>query len=398
MKHRILLLCLTASLCATLAAQVRTGAEQTEAYLPLLRHKRTALVVNQTSVVGKRHLADTLQALGVRLTALFAPEHGFRGDADAGETIRNGRDIATGLPLYSLYGKQKKPLASQLAETDIVVFDIQDVGARFYTYISTLYYVMQACAEQHKELIVLDRPNPCDHVAGPVLNMKYRSFVGMFPIPVLHGCTVGELARMINGERWLNTPRPCSLHVIPVSGWKHGKPYPLPIKPSPNLPDSMSVAYYASLCPFEGTSVSVGRGTHRPFQLIGSPQLKGNHRILLESFPEADTITFIPVSLPGWDKSPLHQNEVCHGIVFNHKAPTEGFTLKYVAGMYQAYKAKGMQQAFFSRPHWFDLLMGADTVRKALLDGQDYRSIERSWDKQLSAYKNIRSKYLIYAE
>ena len=250
---------------------LRTGADRTEAYLPLLKGKRITLVVNQTSRIGETHLLDTLCALGIRPVQILAPEHGFRGTADAGETVRNGKDARTGVPIYSLYGKNKKPQPEQLQRTDWVVFDIQDVGARFYTYISTLYYVMQACAEQHKPLLLLDRPNPCDYIDGPVLKNGYKSFVGMFPIPVLHGCTIGELARMMNGEGWLGNGLRCELTVVPVSGWQHGQPYSLPVKPSPNLPNDQAIALYPSLCPFEGTPVSVGRGTANPFQVVGSP-------------------------------------------------------------------------------------------------------------------------------
>ena len=227
-KYLIFFLCLT--LGKATYAQPRMGAEQTEVYLPLLKGKRVALVVNHTSVVAGTHLADTLMASGVKLTALFAPEHGIRGNADAGETVSNGRDIRTNLPIYSLYGTHKKPTNAQLEKTDIVVFDIQDVGARFYTYISTLYYVMQACAQYGKEVMVLDRPNPCDYIAGPIRERKFKSFVGMLPIPILHGCTVGELAQMINGEHWLGDSLKCKLQVVTVKDWKHHQPYSLPVK------------------------------------------------------------------------------------------------------------------------------------------------------------------------
>ena len=260
-------------LSSALSAQIRTGAEQTDRLVRIIGKKRVTLTVNQTSLCGEIHLADTLMQRGVNIVQLFAPEHGIRGQADAGEKIHDGHDVRTGLSIVSLYGKNKKPQPGQLEKTDAVVFDLQDVGARFFTYISTLYYVMQACAENGKEVIVLDRPNPCDYVDGPVLDLKHRSFVGMLPIPLLHGCTMGELARMINGEGWLGEGKRCRLTVIPVEGWKHGQAYSLPVKPSPNLPDDLSIAFYPSLCPFEGTSVSVGRGTQFPFRVIGSPYL-----------------------------------------------------------------------------------------------------------------------------
>lgn len=252
MKYITLFLCeLLIFLSPVLAVnpQVRNGADQLDILLPLLKNKRTGLVINQTSRCGTTPLPDALNTQ-VKLIRIFAPEHGFRGTADAGETIRDGKDIRTGLPIISLYGKNKKPLPEQLQDLDVMVFDIQDVGARFYTYISTLYYVMQACAEQGKEVIVLDRPNPCDYVDGPVLRPNWKSFVGMLPVPVLHGCTVGELAQMINGEGWLGKNLSCQLTVIPVKGWKHGQPYSLPVKPSPNLPNDRAIALYPSLCPF----------------------------------------------------------------------------------------------------------------------------------------------------
>lgn len=253
-------------------ATVRNGADQLENCFHCL--KKTGFSGSKPCFsLWETHLLDTL-ASQVKIVRVFAPEHGFRGDADAGEYIQNGKDSRTGVPILSLYGKNKKPLPSQLAGTDVVVFDIQDVGARFYTYISTLYYVMQACAENQKELIVLDRPNPCDYVDGPVREKAYKSFVGMLPIPLLHGCTLGEMAGMINGEGWLGKGLQCRLQVIRVEGWKHGQPYSLPVKPSPNLPNDLSIALYPSLCPFEGTSVSIGRGTTYPFQVIGSPALK----------------------------------------------------------------------------------------------------------------------------
>lgn len=394
-KYFIFFLC-TAFWNAT-HAQLQTGAEQTETYLHLLKGKRVALAVNHTSVIADTHLADTLMASGIKLTALFAPEHGIRGNADAGETISNGRDIRTSLPIYSLYGAHKKPSQAQLGQVDIVVFDIQDVGARFYTYISTLYYIMQACAQYGKELIVLDRPNPCDYIAGPIREKKFKSFVGMLPIPILHGCTVGELALMINGEYWLGETLKCKLRVIPVKGWKHHQPYSLPIKPSPNLPDDKSIACYASLCPFEGTAVSVGRGTYHPFSIIGSPALKNQAKNLQSEFPETDTISFTPLPLEGWDKHPQHQGKTCYGISFTKDTPY-GFTLRYIHGIYRMYVKQGLGSTFFSRTQTFDLLMGTDKVRKAMMQGIDYRKIEASWQKPLEAYRQARNKYLLYSE
>lgn len=362
-------------------APIRIGAERTEAYLPLLNGKRVALVVNQTSRIGQTHLLDTLLRREVRIQKVFAPEHGFRGDADAGEQVRDGKDAATGIPLVSLYGKNKKPTAAQLADVDVVVFDIQDVGARFYTYISTLHYVMEACAAHGKEFIVLDRPNPCDYVDGPIRQKGFQSFVGLDPIPLLHGCTVGELARMMEGEKWLGNASPCRLTVVAVEGWRHGEPYSLPVKPSPNLPNDLSVAYYPSLCLFEATRISVGRGTTFPFQTIGAPDTRYG------------TFAFTPTPLPGFDKHPLHQGKTCYGIDLRRQTPPSGLSLQYLL---QFYRLSGEGAAFFANPRWFDLLMGNDQVRQDILDGKSEEEIRARWKADLEAYKRIREKYLLY--
>lgn len=420
MKYITLFLCeLLFFLSPVLAVnpQVRNGADQLDILLPLLKNKRTGLVINQTSRCGTTPLPDALNTQ-VKLIRIFAPEHGFRGTADAGETIRDGKDIRTGLPIISLYGKNKKPLPEQLQDLDVMVFDIQDVGARFYTYISTLYYVMQACAEQGKEVIVLDRPNPCDYVDGPVLRPNWKSFVGMLPVPVLHGCTVGELAQMINGEGWLGKNLSCQLTVIPVKGWKHGQPYSLPVKPSPNLPNDRAIALYPSLCPFEGTSVSIGRGTEYPFQVIGSP------------YTNAFSFQFTPRSLEGFDKNPLHKDRICYGVDFRDQTATpasgahtsrtttngtlpeeaerdlpQGFSLKYILEFYRLYRAKAAkdktfnaEKEFFTSPRWFDLLMGTDQVRRDILQGKTEKEIRQSWQPALEKYKDIRKKYLLYQE
>lgn len=384
-RLKILLIFLLIS-SISIHAQVRMGAEQMEKLLPLLEGKRIALVVNHTSVVGQTqtHLLDTLLSLKVDVRKVFAPEHGFRGNADAGETVKNGRDTKSGKPILSLYGKNKKPAPAQLEDIDLVLFDIQDVGARFYTYISTMHYVMEACAENKKSFIVADRPNPCDFIDGPVREASKKSFVGMHPIPVLHGCTVGELAQMINGEGWLKDRLRCELTVIPVEGWKHGQPYSLPIKPSPNLPNDQSIALYASLCPFEGTSVSVGRGTHTPFQIIGSPDI--------QTYP----YTFTPQALEGFDKNPLHKGKVCSGLDLRYIQTPKGFSLKYVIEFYQAYQKTGKADRFFTRASWFDLLLGTSSVREAIIAGKDESTIRSIWQSSLDNYKIIRQRYLLY--
>ena len=368
------------------AQNLRTGAEQTEKLIPLLKGKRVALVVNQTSVVGPNHthLLDTLLALKMDVRKVFAPEHGFRGNADAGETVKNGKDIKSGLPILSLYGKNKKPSPAQLSDVDIILFDIQDVGARFYTYISTMHYVMEACAENNKPLIVTDRPNPCDFVDGPIREAGKKSFVGMHPIPVLHGCTIAELAQMINGEGWLAGKRTCPLTIIPMEGWTHGQPYSLPVKPSPKLPNDQSIALYASLCPFEGTAISVGRGTYTPFQTIGSPDI-----------PTYD-YQFTPRSLEGFDKNPMHKDKTCYGKDLQKVTPPAGLILSYVIDFYQAYKQAGKADRFFTRANWFDLLMGTSSVRLQIMEGKSEESIRSTWKAELDKYLQMRSKYLLY--
>lgn len=387
MKYITLFICWLAVLQAT--AQVKNGADRLEELFPLLENKRISLVVNQTSLVQNVHLLDTLYNKGVHITQVFAPEHGFRGDADAGEFIKNGKDYRTQVPIISLYGKNKKPQPAQLQQTDIVIFDIQDVGARFYTYISTMFYVMQACAENNKELIILDRPNPCDYIDGPVLDMKYKSFVGMLPIPVLHGCTIGELAQMINGEGWLGNNLQCPLKVITIEDWKHGQPYSLPVKPSPNLPNDQAIALYPSLCPFEGTSISVGRGTDFPFQIIGSPTTKNLK------------FRFMPHPMKGSDKHPLHQDTYCYGLnLSSEKNIPKGFSLQYVIQFYNYFQnlTKHAEKEFFTRPHWFDLLMGTNQVRLDILKNKTEEQIRSAWQKKLNQYKEIRKKYLLYED
>lgn len=389
MKYLTLILSyllITAGLYAN--APVRSGAEQLDKWLPLVEGKRIALVANQTSLCGKAHLLDTLVALKRAPTMLMAPEHGFRGKMDAGATIKDGKDFRTGIPVVSLYGKNKKPTPAQLQSVDAIVFDLQDVGVRFYTYISTLYYVMQACAENGKLLIVLDRPNPCDYVDGPVLDLKFKSFVGMLPIPVLHGCTLGEIALMINGEGWLGCRKPCPLTVIRTEGWQHGMPYVLPVKPSPNLPTPQAIALYPSLCLFEATSVSVGRGTYFPFQVIGSPLLPSG------KYP----FSFTPKSISGFDTRPLHKDQVCYGVDLRKAKAPEGFSLKYFLDMYRSFKAMGKEHTFLTRPQWMDLLMGTRQVRLDVLQGKEEAAIRAAWEKDLEAYRKMRTRYLLYED
>jgi len=382
MKKCFLLLLFCLPFILNTYARVRVGAELMPDYLPLLKGKQVALVVNQTSTVGKVHLLDTLLRLGVNVKKVFAPEHGFRGNADAGMDVSNDKDTRTGIPLVSIYGKEVKPSKEQLADVDVVVFDIQDVGTRFYTYISTMHYVMEACAENDKDFIVLDRPNPNDYVDGPVLKDKrFSSFVGVDALPVLHGCTVGELARMINGEGWLANGATCKLQVVKMKGWKHGQPYSLPIKPSPNLPNDRAVRLYPSLCLFEGTVMSVGRGTDLPFQVLGYP---------LENM---GTFYFIPEPKPGMDKNPVLNGQKCYGVDLRLDNETKDFSLKYLKYFY-AKSALG--EKFFSKPDFFDKLAGTDALRKQIIQGVSDASIRASWNDDLKAYKQIRNRYLLY--
>lgn len=361
---------------------LKTGAEQTNLYISDLKGKTIALVVNHTSTIGKTHLADSLISLGVKIKTIFAPEHGFRGTADAGEHVANGIDKKTGLPIVSLYGSNKKPSAAQLEGIDVVIFDIQDVGARFYTYTSTMHYVMEACAEQSKKLLILDRPNPNGHyVDGQVLNKKFASFVGLNPVPVVHGCTVGELAQMINGEGWLTGSKKCNVQIIKCLNYKHTTPYAPPIAPSPNLPNLQSMLLYPSICFFEGTDVSVGRGTDKQFQVIGSPN------------PKNGDFKFTPEDKPG-AKNPPQKDKLCYGLDLSKiDARSQAFSLKYLIDFYQKSDNK---DKFFSSPSFFDKLAGSDTLRKQIIAGMTETQIRASWKGDLDKYKNIRQKYLMY--
>lgn len=364
------------------------GAERFDKLKTLLEDKRIGLVVNQTSILNNEiqtHLLDALVENGFQVKVVFAPEHGFRGIADAGEIVKDSKDIKTGIPIVSIYGKQKAPTAEQMADIDAVVFDIQDVGARFYTYISTMHYVMEACAENDKELIVLDRPNPNDYIDGPIRQPGFRSFVGVDPIPLLHGLTVGELASMINGEGWLKTEgKSCKLEVVTMLNWKHGDPYWLPVKPSPNLPNDQAVRLYPSLCFFEATSFSVGRGTYHPFQVIGYPDKKFGD------------FSFTPTSLPGFDTNPIQKDKVCYGINLQEYPFEGGLTLKFVLYFYD--KCGKNASFFFSRAKWFDLLAGTDQLRKQIIAGMNEEEIRETWKEDLDNYKEMRKKYLLYEE
>ena len=363
---------------------VITGAEQSDKYLPLIQNKRVGMVVNHTSMVEKTHLVDFLLTKNVRVDKIFAPEHGFRGDASAGEEIKDGVDLKTGIPIISLYGQTKKPTVEHLKNLDVLIFDIQDVGCRFYTYISTLHLVIEACAENNLQLIVLDRPNPNgDYVAGPVLKPGYESFVGMDPIPVVHGCTVGELAKMINGEKWQKAKNDCDLKIIPIQNYAHLTKYDLPESPSPNLPNYLSVRLYPSLCFFEATSVSVGRGTDFPFQVLGGLN------------KDLGDFKFTPQSIPGVAVNPLNDGKECYGIDLRSIKNVPKFTLKYFIDFYNKYEDKS---EFLIRENWFNKLAGTDKLLALIRSGKSESEILSEFDQELENYKLIRKKYLLYTD
>jgi uncharacterized protein YbbC (DUF1343 family) len=365
---------------------ITVGAQDTPAYMPLLKNKQVALVVNQTSTIGNSHLVDSLLRLKINIKYIFAPEHGFRGTADAGEHVNNSIDTKTGLPIVSIYGKNAKPSAEQLAGIEVVIFDIQDVGARFFTYISTMHYVMEACAEQKIKMIVLDRPNPNGYyVDGPVLNLKFRSFVGMDPIPIVHGLTVGELAQMINGEKWLKDGVQCDLVVIKCKGYTHKSTYSVPVKTSPNMPNNVAIKLYPSLCLLEGVEqASLGRGTMFPFQVYGGLQ---------SSF---GTFTFTPMPIEGMDKNPKFNGKLCYGKDLRNSADTaKGFTLAYVLDMYQNTTDTA---SFFIKNNFFDKLAGTDQIRLAIKAGKSEIEIRKAWQPALNAFKLNRKKYLLYPD
>ncbi|WP_026953844.1 exo-beta-N-acetylmuramidase NamZ family protein [Algoriphagus vanfongensis] len=363
--------------------QILMGDEQPELYLPLLQGKRVGIVANQTSIMPQRNnlqVVDFLMEQGVNLKKVFVPEHGFRGTADAGEKVDNSVDQKTGLPIISLYGNNKKPSPEQIKDVDVLVFDLQDVGTRFYTYISTMHYIMEAAAENDKKVIIFDRPNPNGHyIAGPMLKKGFESFVGMHPIPIVHGLTVGELAQMINGEKWLKGGKTCDLEVIPMKNWEHSTAYSLPVKPSPNLPNDLSIHLYPSTCLFEGTVISLGRGTHFPFQVYGYPD------------PKFGSFTFTPVSIDGMSKNPPHQDKLCYGKDLRAESMDHQFSLSYLL---EAYEISGMKEKFFN--NYFNTLVGTDEIKKAMLAGKSAQEIEASWASDLETYKLLRNKYLIY--
>jgi len=363
-----------------------TGADQTSEYLPYLKGKNVALTINHSSVIGGTPIMDSLRSLGIKVVKAFGPEHGIRGNASAGAKIENDTDAGTGIPIISLYGKYYKPSPEDLAGVDVMIYDIQDVGVRFYTYSVTLLYVMEACAENNVELIVLDRPNPNDfYVDGPVLEEEFKSFVGMTPIPIVHGLTFGEYATMLNGEGWLANGVQCKLEVVKMLNYEHGKPYISPVPPSPNLNTQQSILLYPSLCLFEGTIISQGRGTYFPFSVLGNPELK-------EKYP----FSFKPVPINGMSEHPPHVNLECYGLdLRNYNTDifkeTGRINLSWLIEFYNAYPFK---EKFFNK--YFEKLAGTANLREQIIAGKTEKEIRDSWEPELSKYKEIRMKYLLY--
>ncbi len=369
-----LLFCCLSLGCAE--AQFRLGAEQTQIYIPLLEAKNVAVVANQSSRISNTHLVDSLLSLGVEVVKVFSPEHGFRGTADAGVKVLDEIDKQTGIPIVSLYGKNKKPSQNDIKDIDVILFDIQDVGARFYTYISTLHYVMEAAAENEVSVIVLDRPNPNGHyVDGPVLDTAFRSFVGMHPVPIVHGMTIGEYAQMINGEEWISSS--CDLLVVPMIFYQRNEPYSLPIKPSPNLPNDIAVNLYPTLCLFEGTTVSIGRGTENPFQHFGAPYLKSSYK-------------FTPLSGTG-SKYPKHENVTCYGVDLKQELSLNELNLDWLIDVYNQAPDK---ENFFN--NFFDKLAGTDVLKEQIISGMSAQEIRNSWKEDLVNFCEMRRLYLLY--
>ena len=370
-----------------------TGAEQTELYVPYLKGKRVGMVVNPTSIIGKETSVDSLLKLGVKIVKIFGPEHGFRGNASAGVSVSDDIDTKTGIKAISLYGKHAIPTKEDLADVDVMIFDIQDVGVRFYTYINTLQHVMEACAANNKEVLILDRPNPNGfYIDGPILDPQFKSGIGLKPIPVVHGLTVGEYAQMLNGEKWLDNKLTCILKIIKVANYTHDTPYELPVKPSPNLNTNQSILLYPSTCLFEGTYLNHGRGTQFPFTIIGSPFLKGK-------FP----FSYTPTSIKGMAETPLFMNQLCYGLDLrtydvSKIRKEKKLNLSWMMELYQASpnKADFFNSKLSTQMGTIERLIGVADFRAQIIAGKTEAEIRKSWEPGLSEYKTMRKKYLLY--
>ncbi|HMK05879.1 MAG TPA: DUF1343 domain-containing protein [Ferruginibacter sp.] len=374
---------------------IRTGADQTEKYLPYLKGKRIAILANQTTIIGKTHLVDSLKKLGVNIVKVFGPEHGFRGKASAGDQVSDEIDVATGIPIISLYGAKNKPTKEDLADVDLMVYDLQDVGVRFYTNINALSRLMEACYENGKELLILDRPNPNAYlIDGPILDMKYKSGIGMFPIPMSHGLTVGEFAQMANGEGWLTNKVKCNIKIIPVANYDHDMRYTLPESPSPNLNTQQAILLYPSVCMFEGVYLNHGRGTYFPFTVLGSPELKGIY-----------AFSYTPTGIKGMAETPLFMNEVCYGLDLRNYdtellRKSKKINLQWIMELYKAhpYKEKFFDSKLSRQMNNIEIQIGSGLFRQQIIDGVPEEKIRASWEPGLSEYKLMRKKYLLYPD
>jgi uncharacterized protein YbbC (DUF1343 family) len=373
--------------------KILTGADQTEKYLPYLKGKRVAIMANPTSIIGQKHLVDSLKTLGITIVKIFGPEHGFRGNASAGAQVIDETDVATGIPIISLYGSKNKPTKQDLADVDLMIYDLQDVGCRFYTNINALVRLMEACYENGKELLILDRPNPNGYlIDGPILDMKYKSGIGMFPIPMSHGLTIGEFAQMANGEGWLTNKAKCRIKIIPVANYDHNMSYTLPVSPSPNLNTQQSIMLYPSTCMFEGTYLNHGRGTYFPFTVIGSPELKGKY-----------DFSFTPTSIKGMAETPLFMDQVCYGLDLrnyniNLLRQSKQINLHWIMELYKAhpYKEKFFDSRLSKEMGTIEKLTGSGLFRQQIIDGKPEKEIRASWQPGLDEYKKMRKKYLLY--
>lgn len=373
--------------------QIRTGAEQTDKYLPLLKGKRVAIMANPTSIIGKTHLVDSLKSLGVNIVKVFGPEHGFRGNSSAGVAIQDEIDAKSGIPIISLYGRKNKPSKEDMADVDVLIYDLQDVGVRFYTNINALSRLMESCHESGKPMIILDRPNPNAYlIDGPILDMKFRSGIGMFPIPMSHGLTVGEFAQMANGEGWLTNGVKCDLKIIPVANYDHSMSYTLPVAPSPNLNTQQAIMLYPSTCMFEGTYLNHGRGTYFPFTLLGSPELKGIYEF-----------SYTPTGIKGMAETPLFMNQECYGLDLRQydveKLRASGkINIQWIIELYNKhpYKEKFFDSRLSREMNNIEIQIGNDLFRKQIIAGISEEEIRKTWEPGLSRYKEMRKKYLLY--
>ena len=372
---------------------IRTGADQTEKYLPLLKGKRVAVMANPTTIIGKTHLVDSLQKLGINIVKVFGPEHGFRGNASAGVAVADEIDSATGIPLVSLYGKKNKPSKEDMADIDILIYDLQDVGVRYYTNINALSRLMNACVENDKEMLLLDRPNPNAYlVDGPILDMKHKSGIGMFPIPMAHGLTIGEFAQMANGEGWLDNKAKCKVTIIPVANYDHEMPYTLPVKPSPNLNTQQAVMLYPSTCMFEAVYVNHGRGTYFPFTVLGSPEYKGIY-----------SFSFTPTSIKGMAETPLFMDQECFGLDLRNYdveklRKSKKINIQWIMELYKnhPHKEKFFDSKLSNQMNRIEIQIGTSEFRHQIINGVSEEEIRKSWEPGLSEYKEKRKKYLLY--